>query len=591
MYYVVLETDTEHFSENPKDQTRITQFYYQFIDSNSLDCSFNEGENCISNSIKVCYDESDGLQKSVQQLDTIINDSLKDSTFVICSLFSTWTLRVILQRQAYDENVTLPTYLKELKVFDIWKEYGKWSEITNNESKSEDLDQDKQEPFPIYTSDTQGIRLLELLRNLKLSDIYKDKLKQVEESTEIPDPTAITDDIDTTEISVPISVGSKRKNKNDMMQKSERLLSSLRNITTTITVLLQLCKQIKSNELLTNKVLKYPYDSQLDLQTFKKENSCILYMSNLPIDTTQSELESWFTQYGTRPVGFWTFRNILDDIPNNLNIWRLNIYSYVEELTSISGFVVFQNHDCASEALSLLNGRSMLSNVANTKQPRVVEHIIELQPSSTSVIDSAQDILCPFPQSKNKPRPGDWHCPSCGFLNFQRRTACFRCSFPIPIISQKGKQDNFINNNIGVDTFDNGSESFNNNTYRNNNTNSEQPQNILSPTISNNSNTNTQIHDSNNIYGNNSNMKHNMPYRHNNNNNNNIPFRAGDWKCTVCDYHNFAKNVVCLRCGGPKSSNTQSRNGNTNKIPTTNSKNSYNLNHVNNTDSNKNTSK
>ncbi len=33
----------------------------------------------------------------------------------------------------------------------------------------------------------------------------------------------------------------------------------------------------------------------------------------------------------------------------------------------------------------------------------------------------------------------------------------------------------------------------------------------------------------------------------------NIPFRAGDWKCSTCTYHNFAKNVVCLRCGGPKS--------------------------------------
>jgi hypothetical protein len=25
-------------------------------------------------------------------------------------------------------------------------------------------------------------------------------------------------------------------------------------------------------------------------------------------------------------------------------------------------------------------------------------------------------------------RSGDWHCPSCGFSNFQRRTECFRCS-------------------------------------------------------------------------------------------------------------------------------------------------------------------
>lgn len=35
-----------------------------------------------------------------------------------------------------------------------------------------------------------------------------------------------------------------------------------------------------------------------------------------------------------------------------------------------------------------------------------------------------------------------------------------------------------------------------------------------------------------------------------------VPFRAGDWKCGSegCEYHNFAKNVNCLRCGAPRSS-------------------------------------
>jgi len=34
-----------------------------------------------------------------------------------------------------------------------------------------------------------------------------------------------------------------------------------------------------------------------------------------------------------------------------------------------------------------------------------------------------------------------------------------------------------------------------------------------------------------------------------------VPFRAGDWKCghEGCSYHNFAKNVSCLRCGAPRS--------------------------------------
>src|ERR1700722_17061117 len=58
------------------------------------------------------------------------------------------------------------------------------------------------------------------------------------------------------------------------------------------------------------------------------------------------------------------------------------------------------------------------------------EKAIEVSPSSSRVLDRASEILTPFPPSKNRPRPGDWTCPSCGFSNFQRRTACFRCSFP-----------------------------------------------------------------------------------------------------------------------------------------------------------------
>src|ERR1700753_21663 len=58
------------------------------------------------------------------------------------------------------------------------------------------------------------------------------------------------------------------------------------------------------------------------------------------------------------------------------------------------------------------------------------EKAIEVSPSSNRVLDRAAEVLTPFPPSKNRPRPGDWTCPSCGFSNFQRRTACFRCSYP-----------------------------------------------------------------------------------------------------------------------------------------------------------------
>lgn len=79
----------------------------------------------------------------------------------------------------------------------------------------------------------------------------------------------------------------------------------------------------------------------------------------------------------------------------------------------------------AAESLSM-NGRALN------------DRAIEVSPSSSRVLDRAAGqqppggppLLTPFPPSKNRPRPGDWTCPSCGFSNFQRRTACFRCSFP-----------------------------------------------------------------------------------------------------------------------------------------------------------------
>ncbi|CRK43507.1 hypothetical protein BN1723_019221, partial [Verticillium longisporum] len=140
-------------------------------------------------------------------------------------------------------------------------------------------------------------------------------------------------------------------------------------------------------------------DARADVRAFLSERSKVLHMSGLPHDTTQSELESWFTQFGGRPIAFWTLRTPEQHKPTG------------------SGFAVFSSHEEAAESLCM-NGRALN------------EKAIEVSPSSSRVLDRAAEILTPFPPSKNRPRPGDWTCPSCGFSNFQRRTACFRCSFP-----------------------------------------------------------------------------------------------------------------------------------------------------------------
>lgn len=74
-------------------------------------------------------------------------------------------------------------------------------------------------------------------------------------------------------------------------------------------------------------VLVRPMDARADVRAFLAERSKILHMSGLPHDTTQSELESWFTQYGGRPIAFWTLRTPDQHKPTG------------------TGFAVFSSHE------------------------------------------------------------------------------------------------------------------------------------------------------------------------------------------------------------------------------------------------------
>lgn len=149
------------------------------------------------------------------------------------------------------------------------------------------------------------------------------------------------------------------------------------------------------------------------------------------------------------------------------------------------------------------------------------EKAIEVSPSSSRVLDRAQDILTPFPPSKNRPRPGDWTCPSCGFSNFQRRTACFRCSFPAVGAGPS--------NDVGSGGGGGGGGNYGGYSGYG-------PPAMMPPPP----------------HG-----GHHGPMGHGGGRMGGsgvVPFRAGDWKCgnEVCGYHNFAKNVCCLRCGASR---------------------------------------
>lgn len=343
-----------------------------------------------------------------------------------------WDLRVQLPREARDKAVVLPPYLQHSRTFDLRTEYQRWQ-------------QHHPESLPFGPSSLANICAALEVEPVQSSAPIKHNL-----------PFHLQ----------ALAPASPRR----AMEEAVTLARVLRGI---------IRKSQPAHE--HPDVLTRPMDACADVRAFLSERSKVLHMSGLPHDTTQSELESWFTQFGGRPIAFWTLRTPDQHKPTG------------------SGFAVFSSHEEAVDSLCM-NGRALN------------EKAIEVSPSSSRVLDRAAEILMPFPPSKNRPRPGDWTCPSCGFSNFQRRTACFRCSFPA--VSAPGG-DPMGYSNYGYGT----------------------PQ-LMPP------------HHHIGHHG-----GHGMGHgRGMGGGGGMVPFRAGDWKCGSegCGYHNFAKNVSCLRCGASR---------------------------------------
>lgn len=544
---------------------------------------------------------------AIATLDLFINNDIpgKDFSFVP---FIASDLRVQILREARDKGVELPEYLQYPKCFELKTEYSKWH---------------KHHP---EISHKLPVTLNSICMTLELDHPSINSFGQ----TRYTGPRRAAEDV-----------------------------LILANILRTL---------IKKSQPLEKHpdIFSRPLDAKSDFDMFLGEGSNVIFLSNLPHDTTQGELESWFTQYGGRPIDFWTLR-----VPDQ--------YKPIG-----NGFAIFSSHDEAVDCLGL-NGRCLN------------DRVIEVSPSSSGVLERAGEVLVHFPQSKNRPRPGDWTCPNCGFSNFQRRTACFRCSYPFPgTSSQGGSQSSYniatttinnnnsttLNTNANINTHTNSNGVISNNTGKkatdieilniqqtgavqkpnvrilnnpgvssqmtktNSNiyhmkTNSEpgsllfnpnkkipfnnigvsnkfvsekeEPGGLLNtelPTFfsencqfpnakdsfftnstqkrvnenkrniniidkffendTNKNNNNTEI----DLYGddingcdhlketNNSGTSANSMKIHNNSNSKNcingpltlVPFRAGDWKCGTdgCNYHNFAKNTNCLRCGAPR---------------------------------------
>ena len=84
-------------------------------------------------------------------------------------------------------------------------------------------------------------------------------------------------------------------------------------------------------------ILTQPLDAGADVKQFLAERSKVLHMAGLPHDTTQSELESWFTQFGGRPIAFWTLRSPDQHKPTGTGF---AVFSSHEEVSSLTFFPI-----------------------------------------------------------------------------------------------------------------------------------------------------------------------------------------------------------------------------------------------------------
>ncbi|KAF2858583.1 hypothetical protein K470DRAFT_220973 [Piedraia hortae CBS 480.64] len=396
------------------------------------------------------------FRDAIQTFDSFAKEHLisKDSasgdppTFAFVTL-TPWDLKVQLPREARDKGVVLPAYLQHPVMFGLRSEY---------------------QTYQKYHPETLGFSAS------NLSSICAGlEVEEVRSSGKVTG-------------GLPFHLQALAPS------SPRRALDEAQTLTRCLRSLIQKSRPT-ANSQGTPEVLSRPLDARSDVRAFLNERSKVLHLSGLPHDTTQSELESWFTQYGGRPIAFWTLRTPEGGKPSG------------------SGFVVFGSHEEAAESLGM-NGRALN------------DRAIEVSPSSSRVLDRAANsqpigappLLTPFPPSKNRPRPGDWTCPSCGFSNFQRRTACFRCSYP----AMGGGPDPY-GNGYGMP-----------------------PQAFGGPGYNAGMMGGPHMH----------NPSFGMGGMGSSGRGGVVPFRAGDWKCGSenCGYHNFAKNITCLRCGASRNS-------------------------------------
>lgn len=201
----------------------------------------------------------------------------KNLNFAFVTLDS-WDLRVQLPREARDKAVVLPLYLQHSKTFDLRTEYQRWQAH-------------HPESLPFGSSALSNICAALEVEPIQSSAPIKHNL-----------PFHLQ----------ALAPASPRRAMEEAVTLARVLRGLLRK------------SQPQSDH---PDVLTRPMDANADVRAFLGERSKVLHLSGLPHDTTQSELESWFTQFGGRPIAFWTLRTPEQHKPTG------------------TGFAVFSSHE------------------------------------------------------------------------------------------------------------------------------------------------------------------------------------------------------------------------------------------------------
>lgn len=151
-----------------------------------------------------------------------------------------------------------------------------------------------------------------------------------------------------------------------------RALEEALTLTRCLRSLSQKSRPSQANPSGDSDVLTRPLDARSDVRAFLGERSKVLHLSGLPHDTTQSELESWFTQYGGRPIAFWTLRTPEGGKPSG------------------SGFVVFGSHEEVSSDISFnrafLQSPSFTCTVHVNARVRPVRYPLRARPCHVTLL-------------------------------------------------------------------------------------------------------------------------------------------------------------------------------------------------------------